>query len=734
MEWFAFMFGSHFLFLCIFVYRLADSNNMTEPPKKKSKNGAKKKEEALSMEAATDKAWEAYQNYIESATQGDDDEEGDMDELEEMIHQILLNPQHNLSLTPLRSIAELKRSTKSLTCTMILPVLISVGYYQLANVAIAQCLEHQHDQTKQAPNQNQTTTPKNQETEFSKLVAECQHLIQESLRWYPENSATWSMGANFGRMLQVLSPTTVCQWYEQAVTCAGQVKSVALAILESEDCSDDKVKEWVESLFLNQVVGSEYVVGDEDEEDDDEDKDEELKEDEEEEGYYSPSGVESTARFMLAMLHSTAGRHDLAKEHLEHFPVTHRVHPNVWKLEEITSTPQAVGTYDAPVQYQSPKEDKEQGVLPPAIYQRLCKVFEPNATYWTDSDYDHRGYYSYFHDIPPALQKESPERFVASNLMEDVIWNHLYPLVNQKVQSQPSKDNGGDDQAATTICGAEWWVHTRPVQANLGHNLHFDTDEALLAQDSVVSSPIYSSVLYLTGGSADREGGATIVFDQTPDAELVASKAWRCIPEDNTYLIFPGSMLHGVLPCPGNKKEDDNGEFQKMPTHPPGKDDVATIIQNQWISKQSEVESRHRLTLMVGFWTRRVPDKMKKRRLYGPCGPLPPRPSAASSKEREEGEHRWVDEMFEGYEPMQDSKGPKTNLCAKEVPIIVPAWETLLSMADDQENGSNTEDGKQQEEKLEIPVAIDHRFFVHNAPKCFRDSLFERTEDEDEEC
>ena len=32
------------------------------------------------------------------------------------------------------------------------------------------------------------------------------------------------------------------------------------------------------------------------------------------------------------------------------------------------------------------------------------------------------------------------------------------------------------------IIGAEWWVHHRPVGANLGHQLHFDTDEALLDQ------------------------------------------------------------------------------------------------------------------------------------------------------------------------------------------------------------------------------------------------------------
>ena len=42
------------------------------------------------------------------------------------------------------------------------------------------------------------------------------------------------------------------------------------------------------------------------------------------------------------------------------------------------------------------------------------------------------------------------------------------------------------------------------------------------------------------------------------------------------------------------------------------------------------------------------------------------------------------------------------------------------------------DDDVDSKEILEIPRGIDHRFFVRGAPKCFRESLFERNDEEDE--
>jgi hypothetical protein len=149
------------------------------------------------------------------------------------------------------------------------------------------------------------------------------------------------------------------------------------------------------------------------------------------------------------------------------------------------------------------------------------------------------------------------------------------------------------------------------------------------------------------------------------------------------------------------------------------------------------VPVQHRLTLMVGFWTRRVPDKMKNQRLYGPCGPMPPCTD----------EHTWVQEISQGYKQEKggskkgaNKKGGKnkstkavavttkgagcgSNDALKVVPIprVTPTWESFQTNA------------SMEEPPLMIPRGIDHRFFVHSGSMCFRESLFERDEFDEEE-
>jgi hypothetical protein len=274
------------------------------------------------------------------------------------------------------------------------------------------------------------------------------------------------------------------------------------------------------------------------------------------------------------------------------------------------------------------------------------------------------------------------------------------------------------EETAAEICGFEWWVHTRPIQANLGHNLHFDTDEALLSQEGKITHPLLSSVLYLTGG---EQGGATIVLDQTPDSETNAEQSWRSVPKDNSFLVFPGNLLHGVLPCPG-----------KAPVEaaPASVSKQAVVVSDLWKDPASSPNAepvKHRLTLMVGFWTRRVPDKMKNQRLYGPCGPMPPCTD----------EHTWVQEISKGYGGGKSGGNKKSkkskqvvatatksivddaNFKTVPIPRITPTWEAFRSNA------------SQDEPPLMIPRAIDHRFFVHSGSMCFRESLFERDEFDD---
>jgi hypothetical protein len=702
------------------------------------------------MEELAGKAFDHYRQYLNSA-EAHEDGEGDTDEIEEMVQEVL--KPHLSEIRPLKSLTnwqeQIKESQQHVSVSDLLPVLISVAYYHLADVAITEVLQLQQQQ------QQQTAENEEIAKEKSRLIEKIQELMQQSLYFFPENAAMWSMAANFGRMFQLIPPCLVCQWYERAVHCAPKARAVALNLLEEDSLASETVKEFTEALLLNFVAGVEYIVDEEEEEEEEEEEDIETEDKGEEEGYYSASSVEATSRFMAAMLHSTAGRHELALEHLKPFHLTHRLHPKLWQpdngmLAKASNIPTPDRNY--PVLYQA-KAGTGGGVLPDSIYKRLCDVFAPKAAYWIESDYENRGYYSYFMDIPPAFKSSVavPSRndetknqsdFQASNLLEDVIWNHLYPLVQRRL----SKEKG---VAETKIHGAEWWVHTRPIQANLGHNLHFDTDEALLKQDGQITHPIYSSVLYLTGGGTSSKsagnggGGATVVLDQTPLSEQVASQAWRCPPQDNTFLVFPGNLLHGVLPCPGSEQalQQETEQYKRDVTIGDDMDqdsvDTENIAQSQpkqWIppkpNENTTSTAEHRLTFLVGFWTRCVPDKMKKRKLYGPCGPIPPRPSQTGSDDGQA--HTWVDELYKGYETKpSNSEQPRSDLSVVELPAISPAWEVLST-----EDEKAEPDAFEERTWLQLPaasIAPNHRFFVRGAPKFFHDCLFERSEEDDEE-
>ena len=187
----------------------------------------------------------------------------------------------------------------------------------------------------------------------------------------------------------------------------------------------------------------------------------------------------------------------------------------------------------------------------------------------------------------------------------------------------------------------------------------------------------------------ERPAGSTIIFNQTPDSEKGASKDWLSQTRDNSYMVFPGDHLHGVLPCPG------------------------ILDNNSPISNQTEKENAQRLTFMVGFWTRNVPERMKERKLYGPCGAIPP----------SSDEHSWVKTIAKDY-GLQNTRGSSDQVVKGvqyvELPCISPAWECI--------EGASTNDTFVEKKKLEIPKSLDHRFFVKGNPYCFRESLFQEDE------
>jgi hypothetical protein len=516
-----------------------------------------------------------------------------------------------------------------------LGILASVAYYQLASTALEGYLEGSKE---------------------ARLLQEAQSFVDLSLKFFGRNAACRSMGANIGRMTETLSKESVTQWYQTAARDAQRVQREALVLLDQEH-EDGSVQEWMELLLLNQVVKVEYLASESADEDGDDGDDAD--------GYFSSSSVEGMSRFMAAMLLSRDGHHTSALRELKSFStLTHRLHPNVWTGRDGNSARTAT-LATLPVSFRS--------VLPPRLYQRMCDVFAADAAFWRESDYANQGYYSFLVDITDKPQ----------NLIDDVVINHLLPLTKQMLGSE-----AGD------ICAYEWWAHSR--HASLGHMLHFDTDEANLEPDQAVHHPLMSSVLHLTG---DETSGATIILDQTPDSTDVAHVCWRSVPHPNTFMVFPGNLLHGVLPCPGT--DQSRGEKPAFSSR-----DVPT--KKEWIQAPT-TPSQRRLTFMIGFKTRRVPDQRQDESLYGPCAPIPP------------NTHEWVKEIERGYKDTATPSPPREeNLpCSEVLPQVSPAWERLVANTVTPDN----------QPPLQLPAAMDLRFFVKGAPEFFRNSLLEHDSD-----
>lgn len=592
----------------------------------------------IDLEDLCNQAFAHYRSYLDSLDE--DEHEGDIDELQELIE--IAAPQVKYTKSKWNSLIDL------------LPILLSMACNILAEGAISNYLASQA---------SDGDVPQDYDAK------QIQELLTKSLAFFPENASTWSMGANFGRMTHRLSIRNTREWYERAVQCANKLRHEALAVVNDDTIEDMVLKEWVELLVLNEMLGIEYE-GPENEEDGDLDDAAQVDEDGEE---YSPSAVESTARFMAAMLCSMVD-HKAALLHLEKFHLSHRLHPNVWSVPG--GLPSEAAT-KAPLMFR-PKS----GIVPEALFESMKQTFAPKAAYWKESNYSNRGYYSYFTDYETGQKPR--------NVIEEVIINHILPRACQSL----------DEPDSAAICGFEWWIHTRPIQANLGHNLHFDTDESLLAQEGKVTHPVLSSVLYLSGGDDEHPAGTTVILDQTPDSEVVAESAWLGVPKDNSLILFPGNLLHGVLPCPGDRRNEESttlGDLAHCWEDPP-KDDPA-----------------HRLTFMVGFWTRNVPANMKERHLYGPCGPLPPATD----------EHTWVGDISKDYGDEGSDVArvvAEKTMGAVALPRVSPAWDLI-------ERKPSTDSESESDPPLQIPHGIDHRFFVFGAPQCFRDSLFE-----DQEC
>jgi hypothetical protein len=665
-------------------------------PKRAKTDGSKDGESILST------AWSHFTTYLLGAeTEGEDDEgaegegegSGDIDELMEIIE--------------LLSDSEWKEINFK-TREGLIPVLLSVCHTAIAEHAVGGLMELQDEK-------NTGAYDSSNDGIVDKLSLSVSDHLNSAIAHFPDNAAAMIVAANYIRnsATGTSNKIEVVEVSVKAAELVSTLRAEGIALLEEEGV-EEVTKEWIEGLLLDQVTGVHPL---DDEEAEEFDEDGEAASDSDATTTWSASTVECTARSTAAMLYSMMNDHEKAKKQLLQFrQLTHRLHPNLWKKAmeaNALKLPEGKPSSDDPVSFQDLSEMK--GLLPEKLYKSLCHVFRPQSPYWQESDYAHRGYYSFFADAPTSSGGKAGSK--PTNVIDDIVVNHLLPLARQRTNEN--------------IVGYEWWVHTRPIAHHLGHNLHFDTDEAHLLTEGEATHPVVSSVLYLTGSSSG--GGSTIILEQTPDSETTANRAWVSAPKDNSLMVFPGNLLHGVLPCQGLPSHDSAEEEGKVSSKDNGKiDDVLRrVLKQATASYQSKKKDDlknpppNRLTFMVGFWTRRVPDGMKEQRLYGPCGKIPPTDDADNPA-------TWVEDLCEGYgtgvskKRQDDSSLASTSVKAISLPCVKPAWEELTAKPP---AGAEAD----QAPLLEIPSELDHQFFVANAPHCFLERMFERGADQFED-
>ena len=88
--------------------------------------------------------------------------------------------------------------------------------------------------------------------------------------------------------------------------------------------------------------------------------------------------------------------------------------------------------------------------------------------------------------------------------------------------------------------GAEWWF--RASTTDTGFPFHFDRDEGIRR---AIVSPDLASILYLS-----TAGGPTVILDATPTRTAAPRAAIGVHPRPGRFAMFPGTLLHGVLPGP----------------------------------------------------------------------------------------------------------------------------------------------------------------------------------------
>lgn len=107
----------------------------------------------------------------------------------------------------------------------------------------------------------------------------------------------------------------------------------------------------------------------------------------------------------------------------------------------------------------------------------------------------------------------------------------------------------------------EVWAQSRSDGTGLG--FHWDKDESLFESAGTMKQPMLSSVLYTSDSDGRVDGprlSPTVVTEQQYDTQaskpepLEPQSSTLCFPRRNAYLLFDGSLSHGVLDGPARER------------------------------------------------------------------------------------------------------------------------------------------------------------------------------------
>eukprot|EP00127_Corallochytrium_limacisporum_P007250 Clim_evm6s245 gene=Clim_evmTU6s245 len=180
----------------------------------------------------------------------------------------------------------------------------------------------------------------------------------------------------------------------------------------------------------------------------------------------------------------------------------------------------------------------------PTIYAGMLNAFREGSSFWEKTHYSKggNGGATAFFARRPFPKHDDPARTVVHQIVEQML-AYMEPEV------------------ADRIVGVEWWVHKRPMHPGItvmpAHSMHFDMDEATTQlidetggdrYSGVMRNPVWSSVTFVEGDT----GGATLVMEwesnKHPDANDFPTGAYLVTPKDNRFMLFRGTLHHGVLP------------------------------------------------------------------------------------------------------------------------------------------------------------------------------------------